>query len=44
METEKAPNIQKNLEKEETILRKRTELEESCSLNSDYTTKNSNLQ
>ena len=39
METEKAPNIQKNLEKEETILRKRTELEESCSLNSDYTTK-----
>ena len=39
MEIEKSPNIQKNLEKEETILRKRTEMEESCSLASDYTTK-----
>ena len=39
MEIEKSPNIQKNLEKEETILRKRTEMEESCSLTSDYTTK-----
>ena len=39
MEIEKSPNIQKNLEKEETIVRKRTEMEESCSLTSDYTTK-----
>ena len=39
MEIEKAPNSQKNLGKEETVLRKRTELEESCSLTSDYTTK-----
>ena len=39
MEIEKAPNSQNNLGKEETVLRKRTELEESCSLTSDYTTK-----